>query len=773
MSIQSSLELNEVLEQMHPYCSFSMGEDTLLHEEISYDPLQIRRKRDLIADALACVIQFGTMPFGGIHDVRDTLKNAQKGRILSAPELLDVLHLIRGIRGILQYDRSISVPHDNLQDLISTLSVSTEAEKKIAACINEYGEVTDNASPALRQIRMQKRQAEADISAAVNRFLADHAASVVDSIVTYRQDRAVILVKSSEKNSFQGLVYGDSASGQASYVEPASLIGPNNRKQELLSKEKEEIDRILALCSAAVGSTAEQDISNLETCALLDSLFAKAQWGKERNGIAASLTEKKNLYLKRAVHPLIPREKAVSNTYRIEDPIRMLLITGPNTGGKTVSLKIIGLSVLMTYLGMPILADEAVIPYFDAVYADIGDDQSVAASLSSFSAHIQKLADVVNHATGSSLALMDEIGSGTDPREGEAIAIAVMHTLRERGTVSVATTHYGRLKAYGKRHKDILTASVQFDMQKLMPTYKYCEGLTGSSNAFEVAQRYGLPQSIIRYARFLKDQAKTQEDELIDKLEKQLSEVQQMKEQLQSKEDEMNLQMKQIKTEQVRLERQKDDFKQKAEMEAQKYLEKTRAEADEILKEMRSQQMSSHYHEVLKTAKKLDQPELKIETPASVNTDAPMKVGDTVELRSTGQIARLTSMNRKDCTIEINGREMHVKKQQIRESDRIIPVIKEKPIVFFSSTQTLSSASAECNLIGMHVDEAMDEMNAFIDQARLHHMKTFRIIHGDGSGALRKAVHAKLAKMNDVESYRIGMPQEGGTGATVVLRRED
>ena len=486
----------------------------------------------------------------------------------------------------------------------------------------------------------------------------------------------------------------------------------------------------------------------------------------------AVLTNDKNLYLKRAVHPLIPREKAVSNTYRITDPIRMLLITGPNTGGKTVSLKIIGLSVLMTYMGMPILADEAVIPFFDAVYADIGDDQSVTASLSSFSAHIQKLADIANHATGSSLALMDEIGSGTDPREGEAIAIAVMNTLRERGTVSVATTHYGRLKAYGKRHADILTASVQFDMEKLMPTYKYCEGLTGSSNAFEVAERYGLPQPIIRYARFLKDQAKTQEDELIDKLEKQLSEVQQQKEQLQKKEEEADLQMKQIRTEKVQLERQKDAFRQKAEAEAQQYLDNARKEADEILKEMRSQQMSVHYHEVLKTAKKLEQPESRIETSSAVSS-SEMKVGDTVELRSTGQIARLTAMNRKDCTIEINGREMHVKKQQLRESDRIIPVIKEKPVVFFSTAQTVSSAMQECNLIGMHVDEAMDEMDAFIDQARLHHMKTFRIIHGDGSGALRKAVHAKLAKMSDVESYRIGMPNEGGTGATVVLRKED
>lgn len=774
MSIESSLELDVIRGQIGRFCSFSLGSEVLAAKEPSFDPLIIRRDHERIKEALACTVQFGAMPFGGIHDLRQPLASAAKGMVLTPQELLQEMRLIQGIRSIYAYERSLEIPHEYLKDLVSTMVLHQAVEKKLAACINDYGEVLDTASSELSGIRRAIKSADAEISSAVTKFISAHASSVVDSIVTYRGSRAVILVKAAEKNTFGGLVYGDSASGQASYVEPASFVGPNNRKQELLAKEQEEIARILQECSQAVGAVASEEIANIETCGLLDALFASAQWGKEHNAVAAELTEQKRIHIKKARHPLIDPAKVVANDYHLEDPERMLLITGPNTGGKTVSLKIIGLFVLMTYSGMPVTAEEAEIPYFDHVFADIGDDQSVAASLSSFSAHIEKLAVIAKEATGDSLALLDEIGSGTDPKEGEALAIAVLNELRERGCMTIATTHYSRLKAYGKRHSDILLASVQFDMEKLAPTYCYLEGLTGQSNALEVAERYGLPKSVISYARFLKAQSRTEEDQLLERLEKQLGEAEQMKQELSAKLADAEAREQKARLLQEQAEKEKDRWQQQGEQEAHAYEEQARREADQILKEMREKQETARYHELLAIRQKLNRHE---DQPFSLEEDSAAKpaefaVGDVVELRSSGQAARITQIGRKDITIALNGRAMHVKPGQIRQSSAVLPSARPAAVVSFDHATVMESIPGECNLIGMHVDEALSAMGDYMDRVKLHHLKTCRIIHGDGTGALRKAVQQRLDRDPDVESWHIGMPQEGGTGATVVVMRD-
>ena len=767
---EQSLELNVILEQVKRYCSFSLGIQEIEELEPVYDPLIIRHRSRQLKEALECVIRFGPMPFGGIRDLTETLKNAAKGRVLTAGELVAEMELIRGIRGILHYEEALECEHAELHDIISTLTVHEKTEKYLSRCINEYGEVKDNASDELKGIRRQLQSADADIAAAVNRFMAAHSSSVVDSIVTYRNDRAVVLVKASDKNQFGGIIYGDSASGQASYVEPAAVVAANNRKQQLLSREQEEVQRILAACSAQVSAVAEAEMANLETCALLDSIFARAQWGKDRDAIAAVLTEEKCIDIKRARHPLIDPEKVVPNDYRLADPHRLLLITGPNTGGKTVSMKIIGLFVLMTYCGMPVTADEAVIPYFDHVFVDIGDDQSVVSSLSSFSAQIVKLAEVAEQATGDSLALLDEIGSGTDPREGESLAIAMLNELRSRGTMTVATTHYGRLKTYGKRHPDILLASVQFDMEKLTPTYRYLEGLTGQSNALEVAEKYGLPRGIIRYARFLKNQAKTSEDELLEKLERQLNENQQLQEKLEAQLAEAEKKNKQLEHEKRQLEYRREQLKDEASREAEEILEEARKKADKVLKELRTMR-TAPYHEALAVRHELEnsvKPAAEPETPAG---DGDYTVHQAVELRSSGQVAEVTAVNKKNLTIRLNGREMKVSRDAVRPSLKVIArTAAPKPTVSFSAPA--ETVHLECNLIGMHVDEAMDTMAAYVDQAKIARLHTFRIIHGDGSGALRKAVHKALAADRDVKEFRLGMPNEGGTGATVVVLRD-
>ena len=773
MNLEKSLELDVIKEQMKSFCSFSAGIKEIEELHPSYNILEIQRRLQQLREALECTVHYGPIPFYGIKDIRTALISAEKGVVLNGQQLVDVIHLIQGVKGIVSYERSLlDIEHPALKDLIGTLTIHERTEHSLSRCLNDYGEVMDSASPELKGIRSALRHADHEILSAVNRFIATNPDSVVDSIVTYRSGRALILVKASDKNSFGGLVYGDSASGQASYIEPASIMGANNKKQELLHKEEEEVQRILTICSGEVAEIALEEVANIETCAILDCIFAKAEWGKAHDGYAASLSEEKEISLIKARHPLIDPKKVVANNYHLKAPQKTLLITGPNTGGKTVSMKIVGLFVLMSYCGMPVTCEEAVLPYFDQVFADIGDDQSVVESLSSFSSHIQKQAEVCRNATSDSLVLLDEVGSGTDPREGESLAIAILNELRKRGCMTIATTHYSRLKAYGKRHSDILVSSVQFDMEKLEPTYKYMEGFSGSSNAFAVAQRYGLPASIIKYARFLKEQAKTTEDELIERLEKQLQETGEKEEELKRQLKEAQEKTEQLEKEKIRFEKEKDDWHNQLQQKTDAYVEEVKKEADEILKEIREKQMNSQYHEVLGSRKKLNKLSSQPDTVSGdENGEHEFKVGDAVELRSSGQVCEILSISKKDVRVDMNGREMRVKISQIRPSNKVIVKQKPQTTVRMARQSIFSTMPLECNLIGMRVDEAMEEMGAYVDEAKIHGLNTFRIIHGDGSGALRSAVHAALKKDKSVKEFRLGMPNEGGSGATIVIMK--
>ncbi len=773
MSVENSLELNVILKEVERYCAFSLGKERVQHTVPSFDKLVIRRDNQEIKEALECCVKYDTLPFHGITDIASILDHALKDRVLSIQDCLDELRFIAGIRDMVNYAHTLTeVPHPGLNELFGSLTVHTKTERVLSNCFNEYGEVMDSASDKLRSIRISIRRTDSEISSAVQKFVTSHSSSVVDSIVTYRSGRAVVLVKASDKNSFGGMVYGESSSGQTSYVEPSPFVPLNNRRQQLVQEEQEEINRILKMCSKEIALVAEEEKANLETASILDAIFAKAQWGKDREACVASLAEDRSFLIVKGRHPLIDSAKVVSNTYRLTKEKRMLLITGPNTGGKTVSMKVIGLFVLMTYCGMPVTAEAAEIPFFDHVFADIGDDQSVVSSLSSFSAHMTKQAEVISGATSHSLVLLDEIGSGTDPQEGEALAIAILNELRTRGTMGVITTHYDRLKAYGKRHDDILVASVQFDMERLAPTYKYIEGLTGQSNAFEVAERYGLPSSIVKYARYLKNQAKTQEDELIERLEQQLNEAEIQKEELAEKLQAVESEKAKLEKEKDQFAKEKENFRAKAQEEANRYVESVRKEAKIVLKNIRKRQDDVKYHEALDAVKQLNALEQIEEEAENDNMEFTYRVGDAVELKGNPQVCEVVKLGKKDMTIRMNGREMRVKKNMVHPSIHVIPKKKkENRILINTGRDIFATMPQEVNLIGLHVDEALDKMDSYMDQAMLNDLKSFRIIHGDGTGRLRKAVHERLKKNPNVKEFRLGMPQEGGTGATIVVMK--
>ena len=770
MSLFTRFELDRIRDAMANECLSAPGKRLLDACEPSYEPIVIRRDRNRLEEAMNAVLRFGSAPLEGLGDPQNLLKQSSKGRVLTAQELLQVLKLIRTVRAVVQYEDTIEeVAHPELHDLFSTLIVHEALEKTISNAINDYGEVKDSASLALQELRSQLRSADQHIAEAVEQFRRSHADSMVDSIVTVRNGRTVLLVKVSDKNRFGGIVYGDSQSHQASYIEPASLMRANNRKLELQNAEEEEIARILAAVSQAVSAQAEAEQANVETLAILDAVFAKASWGVRNHACAARLNEEKRFSIQQARHPLIPEADAVKNDYHLSDPYHTLLITGPNTGGKTVSMKIFGLFTLMTYCGMPVTAEEAEIPFFDRVFADIGDDQSVASSLSSFSAHVEKQAEMIREATEHSLILLDEIGSGTDPREGESLAIAILNELRKRQATVIATTHYSRLKAYGRRHEDILVATVEFDETTLRPTYRYLEGITGESNALSVAERCGLPASIVNYARFLKQQSKSEEDGLMERLEKQLMEAEQKNRKLEESLGKIKEYQKSLEAEHATIANRREVLLDEARNEAEAIVEHAREQADAILKDLRRTSKSAKYHELLKQKNQLNtitepQNEMREES-------GEFRPGDTVELRSSGAVARILEIRKKDIVIQLNGREVKVKASQIRPSLKRLP--KEQQLQqAVSSFSAPESISMECNLIGLHVDEAKEEFLDYMDAAKLAHLKSFRIIHGDGSGALRRMVQELLAKDRSVDSYRYGMPNEGGTGATVVTMKD-
>lgn len=766
MQLYSGIELESIKSQMAALCAFNLGSDKIMECEPSFSPLVLRRENKRIDEALRCTIKYGAMPFYGLKDIRTLLEAARKDILLTPTDFVVVIQHIRACAGVVSYQNKVEEDCDELDDLVSSIHVFKQVQTHLESCFNEYGEILDSASSELKSIRRSLLKIDQEIANEASRFMQKNATSMIDNIVTTRNNRVVVLVKSSDKNSFGGFVHGESASGQASYIEPSSFIELNNRKQSTLSKEQEEIERICRECSAMVSDIAGDCLNNLETCALLDALFAKAQWGKNENALVATLTTDRHIYLKQTRHPLIDRKKVVCNTYRMEDPTRVLLITGPNTGGKTVSLKCLGLAVLMTYCGMPVCAEEAIIPFFDHVFIDIGDDQSVVQSLSTFSAHLSKLAIVSQEATSQSFVLLDELGSGTDPKEGESLAIAILNDLRERQCMVVATTHYGRLKAYGKRHQDILVASVQFDVEKLMPTYHFIEGLSGQSNAFEIARRFNLKESVIKNAEFLKNQQKTEEERLIEHLEQQVVENEQIKERVLQKEQELAALNTKLEDERNRLEKEKDKFQDKIQQEANEYLEQVKEEAAQILDEMRAKQEQGKVHELLEIKNKLagleESPEEELHDPRN------FKVGDFVELKQSSQIATILSINKNQCTLDLNGITVRSKLDQLRPTHKK----RSKPKkVFAVRTEKISSISMECNLIGLRVEEAIQELEKYLDDAKFNRMASVRIIHGDGTGALRKAVHEVLKKDKDVVEFRLGSPAEGSTGATVVLFR--
>lgn len=766
--IQEALALHEVKERMVHYASFSLGIQNIRALSPKFDELWLRRELTRTSEAIKLVVRYGNMPFGGVRDVRHSVEAAMKDMTLSVRDVREIADGIRACEQISKYLKASEIETPYIKEIVDSFSDQRVCAGHIETCISVNYEVLDNASDALRSIRRSLRQCEGDIGKEAQRFVARHATKLMDTITTMRNNRTCVLVKIADKNSIDGFIHGESASGQTAYIEPQSLLVLNNRLQSLKSQEEEEIHRILFQLSQEIKAIGYTLLSNLETLGLLDCLFAKALWAKEQNGCVAHIdVHNEHLYFKDARHPLIAQEQVVANTYEVKAPYHSLLITGSNTGGKTVSLKTIGLFVAMTMCGMPISAEEGQVPLYDAMYVDIGDDQSIQESLSTFSSHISKLAYICQNATHKSLVLLDELGSGTDPKEGEPLAVAILEALRKRHAMIIATTHFSALKTYASQHDDILMSSVEFDMEHLLPTYHYIEGISGQSNAFEIAARYGLHAQIIEDARRRKEADRSQADIALDKLERSLMENYEREKKLEARLSDMRQLQEALAKEKASLEKNREKILADVKEQAENDIRVTKEEAQDVLQRLKELQEDAKPHQIAQLKHELASLDDEAEQEV-LSQDEVFAVGDYVQLKKLNYYGDIISINKEKVCVMVNHMKMNTIASDITHARRQV----QKKDSRSYKAHSITSFSMECNVIGMRVAEAIPVIDKYLDNAILAHVYHVRIIHGMGTGALRKGVHDYLKHNSRIEQFTMGGQGEGGLGATVVMLKQ-
>lgn len=768
-TIEEALELDKVKANIAKYASFALGVRNIQAMLPMHDELWVRRELTRTKEALNLVIRYGNLPFGGVHDIEASVENAMKDMLCTPKELRYIADGIRACDHIAAYFKASEIKTPLLKELVDAFSDHHLCATHIETCISQNYDVFDNASSALKGIRKSIRSCEGDITKEVQRFISANGSKLMDTITTQRNDRTCVLVKISEKNSVHGFIHGESASGQTAYIEPQSLLLLNNRLQSLKSSEEDEIARILYTLSQEVKTIAPALLGNLETFGLLDAIFAKALWAKAVQGCVADVnTSEDHLYFKHARHPLINPDHVVANTYEMKPPYRTLLITGSNTGGKTVTLKTIGLFTAMTMCGLPIAAEEGMVPFFDGIFVDIGDDQSIQESLSTFSSHISKLASICQKASGRSFVLLDELGSGTDPKEGEPLAVAILDELRTRQAMIVATTHFSALKTYGSQHEDVLLSSVAFDMEHLRPTYHYIEGISGQSNAFEIARRYGLKEHIIEQARLRKERDRSKADIALEKLEQSVIENHALKAKLEERLADIKALQETLEKEKRKLENEKtrivDEVREKAQVE----LDATKSKAYAVLEKLKALKEDAKMHEI--AALKHEMRSLHVDDVEEEDEDKEecFEKGDYVKIKHLNYYGEILSINKEKVCVFANHMKMNTTTKDITHAQRNVSKKKDRSY----TKRTIASFSMECNVIGMRVAEAIPVIDKYLDNAILAKVYQVRIIHGMGTGALRKGVHEYLKRNGNVDTYTMGGQGEGGLGATVVTLKQ-
>ena len=782
-----ALEYMKIIDQLTQKASSPLGKEKCRRLRPSNSLSEIETMQLQTAHALTRLFQKGNINFGSVKDIRASLKRLEVGSSLNIVELLTICSFLENVNRVKSYgrpDRDDTAP-DCLSAMFQTLEPLTPLSAEIRRCILSEEEISDDASPTLRQIRRGIKIANDRIHTQLNSIVNSNSRIYLqDAVITMRNGRYCIPVKAEYKNQIPGMIHDQSSTGSTLFIEPMSIVKLNNDIRELELQEQKEIEVILARLSEEVAQYGEALSDNYTIMVELDFIFARAALAMEQNATAPVFNTKGIINLRKARHPLIHKKQVVPIDIRLGEDFDLLVVTGPNTGGKTVSIKTVGLLTLMGQSGLHIpAADRSQLSVFHEVYADIGDEQSIEQSLSTFSSHMTNVVSFLEKADRHSLVLFDELGAGTDPTEGAALAIAILSHLHKQGIRTMATTHYSELKVYALSSEGVENASCEFDVETLRPTYRLLIGVPGKSNAFAISSKLGLPDYIIEKAKEQISQEDESFEDMMTSLEASRITIEKEQTEIQKYKLEIEALKKQLEEKQSKIDERKERILQNANEEAHKILQEAKDYADETIKLYHKFQKDHvDMSTVEKERQKLRQQMNKVEKnmamkqkkqkPTKQLKASDLKVGDSVKVLSMNLKGTVSTKPDSRGNLFV---QMGILRSQVNISDLELidePVIKTPSLSRTGQGKIKMSKSAsvstEINLLGKTVDEAIAELDKYLDDAYIAHLSSVRIVHGKGTGALRQGVHNYLKRQKHVASYRLGTFGEGDAGVTIV-----
>jgi DNA mismatch repair protein MutS2 len=774
------LEFTKIKEQLFDYASSSLGRDKIKDLVPSTDFEEVVRLQAETDEAATVFRIKGNVPLSGIYDIRAHIKRSVIGGVLSSHELVHVASTIHASRQMKRFIEELAEERTELPILVEQVAQIiplTNLEHEIKHAIDESGEVLDSASDLLRSLRHQLRANESRIRERLESMIRSSSAAKMlsDAIVTIRNDRFVIPVKQEYRGHYGGIIHDQSSSGQTLFIEPQVIVQLNNQLQDIRVKEQLEIERILTELSAKTAEYESELKVIVDILANLDFIFAKAKYGKKIKASMPIMNDEGRIALYKARHPLIPIDEVVANDIMLGNEYTTIVITGPNTGGKTVTLKTLGLCSLMAQAGLQVPAqDGSELAVFDAVYADIGDEQSIEQSLSTFSSHMVNIVDILDRVDFNSLVLFDELGAGTDPQEGAALAISILDEVHRRGARVIATTHYPELKAYGYNREGVLNASVEFNVETLSPTYKLLLGVPGRSNAFEISKRLGLNERVI-------DAARSHVSEDTNQIDKMIASLEESKRAAEREQEEARDFLKQAEKLHQDLQKQlieyydkKDSMMEKAAEKAADIVDEAKQEAEKVIRDLRKMRTEKHAeikeHELIDAKKRLEQAAPEIKKSDKLTNKKTKKhtftPGDEVKVLTFDQKGTLLDrVSDNEWQVQIGILKMKVKEKDL-EYLSTPKQVETRPMAIVKGRDTL--VKLELDLRGERYEDALLKVEKYIDDALLASYPRVSIIHGKGTGALRHGVQEYLRNHRSVKKIRFGEAGEGGSGVTIV-----
>lgn len=785
--VLKTLEYNKIIDQLVEYASCEEAKKRCQELRPITDKALIEQQQLQVKDALTRLFKSGNLSFSGLHNIHDSLKRLEIGASLNTRELLRICSLLEVAKRAKTFSRSerSDIPDDSLTSFFSDIEPLTPLYDEIRRCILSEDEIADDASSTLRGIRKSMRGMNDKIRNQMNSMINNTTTRgyLQDTVITMRDGRFCLPVKAEFKSQVSGMIHDQSSTGSTLFIEPLAVVNLNNELKELMLKEQEEIEVILANLSNLVGNFSEQLASDYAILAELDFIFAKAFLAKSYNGVAPTFNEEGRIKIMKGRHPLLDPKKVVPIDVRLGEDFKLLIVTGPNTGGKTVSLKTVGLLTLMGQAGLHIPASErSELAIFEEVFADIGDEQSIEQSLSTFSSHMTNIIRILKHADDRSLVLFDELCAGTDPTEGAALAISILSKLHLYGSHVMATTHYSELKVYALSTPGVENACCEFNVETLSPTYRLLIGIPGKSNAFAISQKLGLSQDLIEDAKGRISESDENFEDLLSDLEASRVTIEKERAEIQSYKTEIETLKKKLEEKQERLDNSRDKILREANEQAMNILKEAKDAADETIRNFNkygkgTAPMSEMEKERTKIRNKMSETEKKLagsKKTANVNHKVPknLHIGDKVKVISMNLNGTVHTLPNAKGELFV---QMGILRSQVKLNDLILLEEETSPASkkFNKSgagkikMSKSSSVSTEINLIGKTTDEAIALLDKYLDDAYLAHLPSVRIVHGKGTGALRSAVQSHLKRCKYVKSYHLGEFGEGDAGVTI------